>query len=199
MEFIFDSIFTVFLVLLFIYAITFSTIRIEMILKHKHIVTKKNKWTIIANLIPMILIIIFLMLYMMDINDIRNEYVYGLFAILSLSVLIVNTFDFSNKKNKVFKDVYFGKKHVKDEIFKIKSKYVGLEIETSFNDAPIRLTIYNKFIDKMDAYLEGLEKEEQLFMNLITKKYKILAYVLMFFYIVSLTFLVFLFYYILTK
>lgn len=199
MEFIFDSIFTVFLVLLFIYAITFSTIRIEMILKHKHIVTKKNKWTIIANLIPMILIIIFLMLYMMDINDIRNEYVYGLFAILSLSILIVNTFDFSNKKNKVFKDVYFGKKHVKDEIFKIKSKYVGLEIETSFNDAPIRLTIYNKFIDKMDAYLEGLEKEEQLFMNLITKKYKILAYELMFFYIVSLTFLVFLFYYILTK
>lgn len=199
MEFIFDSIFTVFLVLLFIYAITFSTIRIEMILKHKHIVTKKNKWTIIANLIPMILIIIFLILYMMDINDIRNEYVYGLFAVLSLSILSVNTFDFSNKKHKVFKDVYFGKKHVKDQIFKIKSKYVGIEIETSFNDAPIRLTIYNKFIDKMDAYLEGLEKEEQLFMNLNTKKYMILAYVLMFFYIVSLTFLVFLFYYILTK
>lgn len=199
MEFIFDSIFTVFLVLLFIYAITFSTIRIEMILKHKHIVTKKNKWTIIANLIPMILIIIFLMLYMMDINDIRNEYVYGLFAILSLSILIVNTFDFSNKKNKVFKDVYFGKKHVKDEIFKIKSKYVGLEIETSFNDAPIRLTIYNKFIDKMDAYLESLEKEELLFINLNTKKYKILAYVLMFIYSISMIFLVFLSYYLLTK
>ena len=199
MEFIFDSIFTVFLVLFFVYAITFSTIRIEMIYKNKHIVTKKNKWTIIANLIPIILIIIFLILYVMDINDIRNEYVYGLFAILLLSILIVNTFDFSNKKSKVFKDVYFGKKHIKDEIFKIKSKYVGLEIETSFNDAPISLTIYNKFIDKMDAYLAGLEKEEQLFMNLNTKKYKLLAHVLMFFYIVSLTFLVFLFYYILTK